>query len=393
MQQGAGKIVFLFFQLMIILACTKLAGELSIRCGQPSVLGKLVSGIVIGPAVLGWIQNTEIISQLSTVGVLLLMFIAGLETDLDMLNKNRNASLAVATGGVLLPMAAGWLGGQLIGMSMAQSLFMGLLFSATSVSISVQTLKELEKLNTRESAAILGAAIVDDILVVVLLAVLMSFLHAGEVSIAMILGKKAVFFIGIWLLGREVVPAFMQRFAAIRVSEAVLSAALIVCFFFAYLAESLGVAGIIGSFAAGIAIGRTKYKNDVERRVSPVAYAVFVPVFFVSIGLVISFTGVWQQLWLIAALTIAAVLAKLIGAAAGARLTGFHCHSSLCIGAGMISRGEVALILATIGLESQLLEPDYFTAVIIVVILTTLIAPPLLKQLFSGLQPSSRGMK
>lgn len=381
--------MFLFFQLMIILACTKLAGELSIRCGQPSVLGKLVSGIVIGPAVLGWIQNTEMISQLSMVGVLLLMFIAGLETDLDMLNKNRNASLAVATGGVLLPMAAGWLGGQLIGMSMAQSLFMGLLFSATSVSISVQTLKELGKLNTRESAAILGAAIVDDILVVVLLAVLMSFLHAGEVSIAMILGKKAVFFIGIWLLGWKVVPAFMQRFAAIRVSEAVLSAALIVCFFFAYLAESLGVAGIIGSFAAGIAIGRTKYKNDVERRVSPVAYAVFVPVFFVSIGLVISFAGVWQQLWLIAVLTIAAVLAKLIGAAAGACLTGFHCHSSLCIGAGMISRGEVALILATIGLESQLLEPDYFTAVIIVVILTTLIAPPLLKQLFSGLQPGS----
>ncbi len=375
--------VLLVVQMLIILITTKIGGALSVKLGQPAVLGKLISGIVIGPAVLGWIAPSEMITQLSEIGVLLLMFIAGLETDVESLKQNRNSSIAVAVGGVIAPLFCFYLAGLIIGMEQRHALFLGLLFSATSVSISAQTLKELGQLKSRESATILGAAVLDDILVVIVLAVMMSSLTVAQVSLSLIIGKKLLFFAAITLLGWKVVPWMLRILAPLPVSEAVISAALIICFSFAYLAEFLGVAGIIGAFAAGLAISQTQFKQQVEHKIEPIAYAFFVPVFFVSIGLSVSFAGVNNQIGIIAGLTIIAILTKLVGSGIGARLTGFHNRSSLGIGAGMISRGEVALIIAAIGLEANLLEETFFTASVLVVILTTLVTPPLLKVLFA----------
>ncbi|TCL40184.1 monovalent cation:proton antiporter-2 (CPA2) family protein [Anaerospora hongkongensis] len=375
--------VLLVVQMLIILITTKIGGALSVKLGQPAVLGKLISGIVIGPAVLGWIAPSEMITQLSEIGVLLLMFIAGLETDVESLKQNRNSSIAVAVGGVIAPLVCFYLAGLIIGMEQRHALFLGLLFSATSVSISAQTLKELGQLKSRESATILGAAVLDDILVVIVLAVMMSSLTVAQVSLSLIIGKKLLFFAAITLLGWKVVPWMLRILAPLPVSEAVISAALIICFSFAYLAEFLGVAGIIGAFAAGLAISQTQFKQQVEHKIEPIAYAFFVPVFFVSIGLSVSFAGVNNQIGIIAGLTIIAILTKLVGSGIGARLTGFHNRSSLGIGAGMISRGEVALIIAAIGLEANLLEETFFTASVLVVILTTLVTPPLLKVLFA----------
>ncbi|SFL74624.1 cation:proton antiporter [Pelosinus propionicus] len=381
---GKGVIaVFLFLQILIILLATKLGGALSVKLGQPSVLGKLVSGIIIGPAVLGWINPSEMISQISEIGVLLLMFIAGLETDIKALNQNRNSSIAVAVGGIAAPLLFGYLGGLLIDLEQSHALFLGLLFSATSVSISAQTLKELGLLKSHEGTTILGAAVLDDILVVILLAVMMSLLTTEQISLSLIIGKKILFFTAIALLGWKGVPWVLRVAAPLRVSETITSAALIICFFFAYLAEALGVAGIIGAFAAGIAISHTKYKHEVETKIQPIAYAFFVPVFFVSIGLSVSFAGTGSQVWMIVGLTVVAILTKLLGSGLGARLTGFGNRSSLGIGAGMVSRGEVALILAAIGLEADLLQSKYFTAIVVVVILTTLVTPPMLKGLFA----------
>ncbi|WP_243650392.1 cation:proton antiporter [Anaerospora hongkongensis] len=375
--------MLLVVQMLIILITTKIGGALSVKLGQPAVLGKLISGIVIGPAVLGWIAPSEMITQLSEIGVLLLMFIAGLETDVESLKQNRNSSIAVAVGGVIAPLVCFYLAGLIIGMEQRHALFLGLLFSATSVSISAQTLKELGQLKSRESATILGAAVLDDILVVIVLAVMMSSLTVAQVSLSLIIGKKLLFFAAITLLGWKVVPWMLRILAPLPVSEAVISAALIICFSFAYLAEFLGVAGIIGAFAAGLAISQTQFKQQVEHKIEPIAYAFFVPVFFVSIGLSVSFAGVNNQIGIIAGLTIIAILTKLVGSGIGARLTGFHNRSSLGIGAGMISRGEVALIIAAIGLEANLLEETFFTASVLVVILTTLVTPPLLKVLFA----------
>lgn len=379
-------------QLVLIVLSTKLAGDLSVRLGQPAVLGKLIIGIVIGPALLGWIHPSEFIEIFSQIGVLLLMFMAGLETDIKELNRNRNASLSVAVGGIIFPLLGGYLSGLAVGMEQANAIFLGLLLSATSVSITVQTLKDLGKLNTRESATILGAAVADDVLVVILLAFVMSFLAGGDVSLSMVIIKKIVFFVTIAIVGWKLIPPLMRMLAPLKVTESIISAALIVCFAFSYYAEYLGIAGIIGAFAAGIAISQTNYKKEVEHKLEPIAYAVFVPVFFVSIGLNVSFEGLGDQIWFVVGLTIIAVLTKLVGCGLGARLTGFDFHSSTVIGSGMVSRGEVALIIAAIGLNSQLLSQNYFTATIIVVILTTLITPPMLKATFTdkvGKKPES----
>ena len=167
----------------------------------------------------------------------------------------------------------------------------------------------------------------------------------------------------------------------LRVTEALISAALIICFF-SYYSEMMGIAGIIGAFAAGIAISQTEYKHEVEHKIEPIAYAIFVPVFFVSIGMEITFQGIGSQLWFIIIMTLIAIFTKLIGSGLGARLTGFNLQSSISIGAGMVSRGEVALIIAANGLTANLLAKENFTAIVIVVILTTIITPPLLKKYF-----------
>ncbi|EEL12230.1 MULTISPECIES: cation:proton antiporter [Bacillus] len=382
-----------FFQIALILLSTKLAGDLSVRLGQPSVLGKLIVGIVIGPAVLGWIENSELLTQLSNVGVILLMFMAGLETDLEELNANRNSSLAVALGGIILPFVGGYVSGLVMGMEQGNAVFLGLLLCATSVSISVQTLRDLGKMKTRESTTMLGAAVFDDILVVILLAFAMSFLGTDDVNLTMVILKKIVFFASIILIGWKGVPAIMRWLSPLRVSESIVSAALIICFSFAYFGELLGIAGIIGAFAAGIAISQTNYKHEVEKKVEPIAYAMFVPVFFVSIGMNITFDGIGNQIWFILALTVIAVLTKLIGCGFGARMTGFDAKSSAIIGAGMVSRGEVALIIAGTGLSSGLLAQDYFTAIVIVVILTTMITPPMLKYTFGAKDKAMKASK
>ncbi|MCG7381938.1 cation:proton antiporter [Paenibacillus sp. ACRRY] len=371
--------------IVLILIGTKLAGHISVKLGQPSVLGELIVGIVLGPAVLGWISNGDFIHFFAEIGVLLLMFMAGLETDLEQLRKNWKPAMAVAIGGIVLPVIGGYAAGQLFGMSPIHSLFIGVLFSATSVSISVQVLKEMNQLHSREATTILGAAVVDDVLVVVLLAVLTSFFGtgaSGDVSIPLLIGKKIIFFAVVGALGWLVVPKVLSWSSKLRVSEPVLSIALVFCFAFAYFGEKMGIAGIIGAFAAGIAVSQTEHKHHVEKRVEPIAYSIFVPVFFVSIGLNVSFDGVGSQMGFLIVLTIMAVCTKWFGGAIGARITGFNMRSALSIGSGMVSRGEVALIIAATGLQAGLLMQQHFTTIIITIILTTLIAPPMLKILF-----------
>ncbi|MBY9081590.1 cation:proton antiporter [Paenibacillus sp. HN-1] len=369
--------------LVLIIFCTKIAGDLSVRIGQPAVLGKLVLGIVLGPAVLGWISGNEFIHYFAEIGVLLLMFMAGIETDLDQLKKNWKSAVAVAIGGILVPFWGGWAVAESFGLSNSSSLFMGVVFSATSVSISVQVLKEMNRLNSREGTTILGAAVVDDVLVVILLAFIMSFLGAGsEIPLGILIGKKLVFFIVITLAGWFLVPRLMKILSKLRVTEPVVSIALAICFGFAYFVDLMGMAGIIGAFAAGLAISQTSFKHAVETKVEPIAYSIFVPVFFVSIGLNVTFDGVGGQLVFLVILTVVAILTKFIGATLGARFTGFNLKSAMGIGSGMISRGEVALIMASTGLQAGLLLPEYFTSVVIMVIVTTLVAPPLLKLSF-----------
>lgn len=370
-------------QLSIILIGAKLAGHLAVKLGQPSVLGELLVGILLGPSILGLINETEILSSISEIGVILLMFMAGLETDIKEFRKNGKSSAFVGISGIIVPLLLGYLAGSMMGLTSFQSWFLGLLLSATSVSISVQALKEMDQLKTPEGTTILGAAVIDDIVVMVALAVLMSFL-GGEVSLSLVLLKKILFFASAIFVAWKVVPVFLRKFSLLKVSEPIVTGALILCFIFAYSAEFTGVAAIIGSYIAGIAISVTNFKNEVLEKVETISYSLFVPVFFSYIGVTAQFNGLIDNLWLFISLSILAILSKLLGAGIGARMAGFNWNSSFGIGAAMISRGEVALIVATIGIDSNLINQELFAIIVGVVLVTTLVTPPLMKLFFSS---------
>ncbi|MBT2730639.1 cation:proton antiporter [Bacillus sp. ISL-75] len=372
----------LILQLAIILIASKLAGSLSVRLGQPSVLGKLLIGIVIGPSVLGLVTETETLEEFSEIGVILLMFIAGLETDIDEFKRTGKASTYVGLGGIIVPLVLGYFVGLMLNLTSVQSWFLGLLLSATSVSISVQALKEMGQLKTREGTTILGAAVIDDVVVVIALAFLMSF-AGGDVNLTVVILKKFLFFAGAIIVGWKIVPLFMKRFAILKVTETVVSSALIICFIFAYLAEYTGVAAIIGAYIAGVAISLTDFKHEVFEKIETISYSIFVPVFFTSIGVTAHFAGVKENLTLIVVLSILAILTKLIGASIGAKAARFSWNSSLGIGTAMVSRGEVALIIAAIGLESKLLSQEMFAVIVVVVLVTTIVTPPMMKLFFN----------
>lgn len=368
----------LVLQLAIILFASKIAGDISVKFGQPSVLGKLLIGIIIGPSVLGLVNETETLGEFSQIGVILLMFLAGLETNLVQLKKTWKASTFVGLGGIFIPLGIGYVSGMMLHLTPLQSAFLGLLLSATSVSISVQALKEMNQLKTREGLTILGAAVIDDVVVIVALAFLMS-LAGGDINLGMVILKKVLFFVGVIFVGWKLVPGFLQRFSKLKVSETVVTSAFIICFVFAYLAEYTGVAAIIGAYMAGVSISRTKFKDQVFKKVETISYTIFVPVFFTSIGITAHFDGMAENVGLIVMLSIMAILTKLIGASLGARVAGFSWNSSMGIGSAMVSRGEVALIISAIGLESNLLSQELFAAIIVVIIITTVVTPPMMK--------------
>jgi len=371
----------LVLQIAIILFASKIAGDISVRLGQPAVLGKLLIGIVLGPSVLGIVDNTEILKEISQIGVILLMFIAGLETDMDEFKKSGKAATYVGVLGIVIPLSLGYAAGIVMDLSIAQAVFLGLLLSATSVSISVQALKEMGRLKSKEGSTILGAAVIDDILVILALAFLMSMV-GGDVHLGKVIIKKIAFFAIAIFLAWKVVPLVLKKFAPLKVTETVISAALIICFAFAYLAEFTGVAAIIGAYIAGIGVSFTNYKHEVFEKVETISYSIFVPVFFASIGVTVELIGIKGNIGLIIALSVVAILTKLVGAAVGAKLAGFNWRNSLGVGAAMVSRGEVALIIAGIGIDSGLLSSELFAVLVIVVLITTLVTPPLMKVLF-----------
>lgn len=375
--------MLLILQLAIILVASKVAGSVSVRLGQPSVLGKLLIGIVLGPSVLGLVNETKTLQEISEIGVILLMFIAGLETDVKEFKRTGLSSTYVGLGGIIVPLMLGYFAGIFLGSTTMEAWFLGLLLSATSVSISVQALKEMGQIKTPEGTTILGAAVIDDVVVIVALAFLMSF-AGGDVNLTMVISKKVLFFAGAILVGWKVVPWFLRKFSSLKVTETVISSALIICFVYAYLAEYTGVAAIIGAYIAGVAISVTDYKQEVFEKVETISYSIFVPVFFTSIGIKAEFNGLADNLGLIILLSMLAILTKLIGASLGARGAGFCWKSSLGIGSAMVSRGEVALIMATVGIESKLLSEEMFAVIIVVVLVTTIITPPLMKVFFNA---------
>jgi Kef-type K+ transport system membrane component KefB len=268
----------------------------------------------------------------------------------------------------------------LFGMSWSSALFLAMVFTATSVSISVQAYKELGQFKSRESMSVLGAALVDDLVVVIGLAVMLSVLTGGELDLGMLLLKKTAFFAAAIAAAWKGIPWVMRRLAPLRIQEPIISAGVAIALLFAAFAEQMGVAGIIGAYIAGVGLSRTPFAHEVERKLEPIAYAVFVPVFFVSIGLAVELKGLVHAPWFTIGLIVVAILTKWVGSGLGARLSGFYWRSSAGIGAGLVSRGEVALIIAALGMKQGLLTHDAFAAAIVAIVFATMAAPVMIKR-------------
>ncbi len=390
--------------LAAILLTTKLLGLFSRWVRLPQVLGALVAGVILGPvvnAIVGWSTGDGFFSQaagsdqlfgmLSELGVIVLMFGAGLETDVQEMKKCGKASLIIAVIGVITPLIFGagasyfFIDDPNSQERLLKSIFIGVVLTATSVSITVETLKELGKLNTPASNAILGAAIIDDVLGIIALTIITSF-KSKDVNIWFVLIKIVLFFIFAAILGFIMLKIYkwMNKHTS-RDSRRHVIIAFAYCLVSSFVAEVFfGVADITGAYVAGLVLSMTNRKRYLVNRFSTLSYMLLSPIFFACIGLTIEMPELTVSLLVFAILiTIVAVATKLFGCALGGKICGYSTKECFQIGAGMISRGEVALIVAKKGESCGLMDPKLFGPLVIVVVLTTIIAPIILKILFA----------
>ena len=390
--------------LALAVAAAKLAGTLATRIGQPSVFGEILVGLLLGPTVLdilAWpvflpadsasglpTSLAALMRDLSDLGVLLLMFVAGLETDLGEMRRVGQVAFWSATGGVLLPLIGGAATAVAFGFPLYwDGIFIGTILTATSVSISAQTLLEIGAFRSREGATILGAAVIDDVMGIVLLSVVVALAKASAAGVdPMEIGRVAlrlVVFFGLALAAAPGLRAVLAWASRLPVSQAMLSAAVVIAMFYAWAAEYVGqVAAITGAYIAGVLIAQTEFKKEIDGGVHPLAYSIFVPVFFIGIGLQANGRELGDRGLFTVALVLVAIVAKAAGCALFAKWCGFTPRQSLRVGVGMISRGEVGLIVAGYGLSNGLIGIDVFSASVIVVLVTTMVTPPLLRLVF-----------
>lgn len=369
--------------LCLILITTTLVSHFSRRIGVPAVVGQLLVGIVLGSGGLHLLKNTEILHEFSELGVILLMFLAGIESDLQLLKKYAKPAFLVAFLGILLPIILGGVSTFWFGFSMKVALFSGMILAATSVSISVEVLKELRALQTKEGATILGASVVDDIAVVLIFSLSLPFFQNGAATsslpLPLLLLEQVLYFGLIFFVIRFMADKLMELSGKLFATSATVITSVVLCLSMAYLADFVGLSSVIGAFFAGIAVGQTKVKELVFKNVEVLGYSIFIPVFFVSIGLSVTFDELWTQMLFIIVLLIVAIISKLLGGYLGSRMVGFDNHSALMIGSGLISRGEMALIILQLGDEAGIVPHELYAPFVIVIILSTLMSPFFLK--------------
>lgn len=373
----------------LILLFTKSFGLFTKKIQMPQVVGALIAGLVLGPALLGWVGESEIIAEIAEIGVIVLMFSAGLETDINELKKSGKASFVIAVIGVVIPLLGGFVLAQCFNTgpdSFLQNMFIGVIMTATSVSISVETLKEMGKLSTPSGNAILGAALIDDILGIVALTIITGMADTS-VNLGVVLMKVVAFFLFAAVVGvfaRKLIKGWFARTNDVRRRFSITSFAF--CLLFAFIAEYFfGVADITGAFIAGLIISGTSKATYVSTRIETLSYLLISPVFFASIGLKVVLPEMTPEIILFSVLLVViAVLTKILGCGFGAKLCHYQNVQSVRIGIGMISRGEVALIVASKGMSVGLMRDDFFGPIIIMVVITTVITPILLKVVFKS---------
>ncbi len=376
--------------LAILLFSAKAFGILARKLHAPEVVGEILAGVLIGPAILGFVSETDFITKMAEIGVIMLMFEAGLATDMKKLKQTGLKATAIACAGVFVPIILGTIlfmafyGFAPIGSEdFFKGVFIGTIMSATSVSITVAALKELGKLNGTVGTTIVSSAIIDDVIGIIVLTFVLSSKDTNT-NVWMIILKAILFFAIAIVSGFGVYHIFKWLDKRYEHTRRIPIIALVYCIVMAYISKTyFGIAEITGAYVAGIVLCNLHDAKYVERRVDISAYMVFAPIFFAGIGLKVSFETMNLKLVLFSIAFVAvACISKIIGCGAVARLCRFNFNDSLKIGIGMMTRGEVALITAKAGLAVGLITPEYFTGVIMLILFSSIAVPILLKSLF-----------
>ncbi|MCD6436329.1 MAG: cation:proton antiporter [Clostridiales bacterium] len=365
----------------VMLLAANIGRIISKKFKQPAVLGQILMGIILG---MGIVASTELVSHLAEIGVIFLMFIAGLETDINELKKSGKSSFLIAFGGVIFPFIL--VGGMtyLLTKNFSASLFMAITSTATSVSISVQTLREIGKLRTKQGVSILGAAIIDDIVGILLLTIAIGVVSPeSNINILFVLGKIISFGIILFVAGLLIKKLLEVIEVKINLENTIVTYAVIVCFVLAFLSEEFGVAAIIGAYFSGVVFSMTSFRHRLSYDINKIATTMFTPLFFVSIGMNVDLRSAASALGVGSILILFAIIGKIVGSGLGAKLSGFNKDESLQIGIGMVPRAEVAIIIANLGLKLNVISDKGLATTILMVLVTTIVTPSLLKWAFS----------
>ncbi len=377
--------------LAIIIIAAKLFGIVARKLKAPQVVGEIIAGLLIGPGILGWVNQSDFLLQMAEIGVILLMFSAGLETDIKELLKTGPIAALIACAGVFIPLILGALYYMLYyGMSpwgseeFYKAVFVGTILTATSVSITVESLKEMGKLKGKVGTTILSAAIIDDVIGIVVLTFVIGFKNPDS-NPSTVMINTVLFFAAALIVGFISYKLFKYVDKRYPHTRRIPIAGLAYCFLLSYVAERyFGIADITGAYVAGIILCSIKDSSYIERKVDVNSYMLFGPVFFASIGLKTNVESVTGSILLFSlGFVLVGLISKIIGCGLMAKICRFKLNDSLKIGIGMMTRGEVALIVAQKGLSAGLLEPVYFTSVILLIIVSSISTPILLKILYS----------
>lgn len=373
--------------LAIVLLSTKLLGLVTEKIHMPQVVGALLAGIILGPSGFGVLESTDFLVKTAEIGVIMVMFLAGIDTDLNEMKETGLQACCIAVMGVVVPMVLCgavyffFFEDQFTAYNVLKAAFVGSVFSATSVGITVETLNEMGKLKSKTGTTLLSAALIDDILGIVVLSFLTGF-SSGEGSPALVLVKIAGFFLFTLLVGLAMMKLFQFISQDHWHSRRVAVWALAFCLIMSYCAEEFfGVADITGAFFAGLIMCNVaKSRQFVAKKMTVASYMVFTPVFFASVGMKTDLTTMNGEIVIFAlVLLLAAVISKIIGCGLAGRLTGMTKHESMVTGIGMVARGEVALMVAQKGINAGMIEPAILPAVVMCVICCALLTPVLLK--------------
>lgn len=368
----------LLIQVGGLIIAAKLIVALCNKMKLAPVFGMVILGVIVGPAVLNFVHQSETMAFLGNIGVMMLLFLAGLETDMGTMRETGKVGLLSAIGGVSLPFMGGFLLCYFSDYSTPKCYFTGAILTATSVSVTVMTLWEMGKLRTSLGSSILSAAIIDDIMGILILVLILS-VFKGKGSIALSMGKVFGFLCGGAVIGLVLIPKLQKIFSNFDVPKIYLSFAFATMFLYAGIAEICGIASITGAYMAGLFLGRLENSHKLLQETESIAQSIFMPLFFASIGLVAKFDGLGEHFFFIFLFVVISCITKIIGSGLTSKIAGLSWYESLQMGIGMMPRGEVALVIASIGLSAKLITPIIFNATIVLVIISAAITPILLK--------------